>query len=129
MGNPVTYVYADSPSKEDILNAISNGHSYITSSVKGVSLKLSYNEAMMGDTAKYQSEQKISVSADNLKAGITLKLITNKGPIKQWSSFKKGQLKTELQIPEKCSFVYLIAQHNVLGQVFCCAISNPIYFE
>ncbi|MBP7344196.1 MAG: CehA/McbA family metallohydrolase [Clostridia bacterium] len=129
MGNPVTYVYADSPSKEDILNAISNGHSYITSSVKGVSLKLSYNEAMMGDTAKYASEQKISISADNLKAGITLKLITNKGLIKQWSSFKKGKLKTEFQIPEKCSFLYLIAQRNILGQVFCCAISNPIYFE
>ncbi|MDD2263251.1 MAG: CehA/McbA family metallohydrolase [Clostridia bacterium] len=129
MANPVTSVYADSPSKEDILNAISNGHSYITSSVKGVSLKLSYNEAMMGDTAKYQSEQKISVSADNLKAGISVRLVSNHGTISEWKHFKKGKLKAEIHIPEKCSFVYLIAQRNILGQVFCRAISNPIYFE
>ncbi|MFA7672613.1 MAG: CehA/McbA family metallohydrolase [Clostridia bacterium] len=128
MGNPVTFVYADSPSKEDILYAISRGNSYVTSSVKGVRLELFCEKSIMGDTASHKPGQILSVLADKVKPGMHLQLISNEGISAQWKSFKKGKLKTEIHISESWDFVYLMAERNFAGKKFCCAITNPIYF-
>lgn len=128
MGNPVTFVYADSPSKEDILRAISHGNSYVTSSVKGVRLELFCGKSIMGDAIPRKSGLLLSVSVNNAKPGMCLQLISNEGIAVEWKSFRKGKLKAEIQISESWNFVYLLAERNFAGKKFCRAITNPIYF-
>jgi hypothetical protein len=128
MGNPVTFVYSNSPSKEDILSTIRRGNSYVTSSVRGIHLQLFYGKSMMGDTAKYKPGQTLTVMADNAKPGMRLQLISDEGVIAQWKSFKKGNLKVEIDISENCKFIYLMAESDFAGKKFCHAITNPIYF-
>lgn len=128
MGNPVTYVYADSPSKEDILYAIGHGNSYVTSSVKGVRLELFYGKSIMGDTTPREPGLNLSVLADNMKPGVSLKLVSNEGTAVEWKTFKKGKLKAEFGISKNWNFVYLIAKSSIAGKELCRAITNPIYF-
>jgi hypothetical protein len=128
MGNPVTYVYADSPSLKDILHAVSQGHSYITSSVKGIKLELSYSNAIMGDTVQYKSDEALIITAENIKPGVRLELISDNGIILDWATFNKEKFKSETIFKISPKFVYLIAKRKVFGKEYCCAITNPIYF-
>lgn len=120
LGNPVTGVYAKSPSTEDILDAISKGRSFVSDGVNGVKIKLEYGEYSMGDTAKYSRD--ISLTAESNSNSLIL--VTDKGE----RSIKPINGKAEINI-EKVKFAYVKAE-KVYGKIkMISAVSNPIYFE
>lgn len=127
--HPVTYVYANSPAVEDILNAISQGRSYVTASVKGVQLDLHCGEYMMGDTVQKQDGLALKVAARQLRPGMHLKLFTQDGVAAEWRSFRNGRLETEVPVSKGWKFAYLMVSRGIFGMDYVRAISNPIYFN
>ncbi|MCL2220932.1 MAG: CehA/McbA family metallohydrolase [Oscillospiraceae bacterium] len=127
---PVTKVYAKSPSSADILKAITAGHSYVTSSVKGAELTLGCGEAMMGDTVKHSGEvQHLSISAQKLRRAMRLDLITSDGVAEKWKKFSEGKLNEKVPIKQSWRFAYLVAVRRIFGKDYAWTITNPIYFE
>lgn len=126
---PVTHVFSQSPHPEDILEAISRGHSFVSSSVKGARLDLRCGGAMMGDTVAAGNEALLSVSAKALPAGTKLRLVTSEGITREWRGFERGEFSASLPVLPGWRFAYLVAIRRILGAEIVRAISNPIYFE
>lgn len=127
--HPVTHVFASSPSAEDLLMAISQGHSYVAASVKGVELDLRCGEFMMGDTVKERAGQTLKVTAHQLRSGMHLKLVTQDGIATEWTHFQDGHLEAEVPVSPTWKFAYLQVSRKLFGMELVRAISNPIYFD
>ena len=126
--HPITRVYAQSPCAGDILEAIAKGHSYITASVDGIGLDLHCGAAGMGDTVAVKEGLTLSISAENLRPGVRLRLVTSEGATAEWKHFPQGQIAAQVPVPSSWRFAYLVASRRVFGREFVRAISNPIYF-
>jgi hypothetical protein len=126
--HPVNHVYASSPSTSDILNALSQGHNYVSASVKGVQLELKCGEYMMGDTITNQEDQTLTVKARRLRPGMQLKLINQDGVVTEWHRFQNGKLEAEVPVSKAWRFAYLLVSRNIFGMEYVRAISNPVYF-
>jgi len=129
MAHPVTRVFSQSQAAGDILKAISNGHSYITSSVRGAVLDLHCENAMMGDTVTFREGLELSVEAVGVRPGCKLELITSDGTAGVWKRFPQGKLCTKVNVQSKWRFAYLLLTRNVFGREYVRAITNPVYFE
>jgi len=126
---PVTRVYAHSPSKEDLLDAIANGHSYITASNRGAELELRYGDAMMGDSARREDGLDLQLQAARLRPGFRVKLVTSEGIAGEWRRFPSGRLIAEVPVKPEWRFAYLVAYRRIFGWNHIRAITNPIYFK
>ena len=118
IGHPTTRVLASSQAAGDILDALKQGHSYITATVGGVQLELKAGEFMMGDTIK--NSESLFINAIGL--GGKLQLVTSEGVACEW---RQNKLPAIVNISPEWKFAYLIAR-NIFGRIK--AISNPIYF-
>ncbi len=125
VGNPVTAVYAESPSTDGILSALSKGHAFVSCSVDGPRLSLRYGSATLGDTAKIERGIQLEIGATGLR-GASLVLVTRDGEKKLGSAWETLNVK---EIILKPGFAYVKAVRNVFKQEFIRAISNPIYFD
>lgn len=126
LGNPVTAVYSPTASAKDILASVAAGRAFVTSGVDGVRLDIGYGKARLGETAKYDPDTPIKISAENLH-GDSLVLVTDRGErvIK-----KHAHKSVAFDIsPQKTSFAYLksVRGFGSLGRIT--AITNPIYFR
>ncbi len=121
LGNPITAVYSPSRSAEDILCAIRRGNCYIKDSVDGITLKLSYGDYVMGQTAEYKEEIPLEIytGADKVT------LVTDKGE-KEINIDNGGYAKIKLY---KVKFAYIKVYKGFGRLKRICAISNPIYFK
>jgi hypothetical protein len=128
MAHPVTRVLAESNSPTDILNAITQGHSYVTASVTGVQLDLRCSRNVMGDTVKWEKGTSLSVSSTGGYSGLQLQLITSEGIAQEWSYPRKENIQETVAVESSWRFAYLVASYRVLGTQSVRAISNPIYF-
>ena len=120
LGNPVTAVYSKSRSADDILDAIRNGNCFVTESVDGVKIKLTYGDAVMGQTAEYNENEWLEIFADTKKVAI----VTDKG--EKELTLKDGHLKVKLK-EVKFAYIKFYKGFGKLKRV--CAVSNPIYFK
>ena len=120
LGSPVTAVYSRSRSAEDILDAIRKGNCYVTESTDGVEIKLTYGDAVMGQTAEFSENNWLEIYADAKK----VTLVTDKG--EKDLALKDGHLKVRLR---KVKFAYLKVYKGIGKLKRICAISNPIYFK
>ena len=120
LGNPVTAVYSKSRSADDILDAIRNGNCFVTESVDGVKIKLTYGDAVMGQTAEWRENEWLEIFADTKKVTI----VTDKG--EKELTLKDGHLKVKLK---KVKFAYIKVFKGFGKLKRVCAISNPIYFK
>jgi hypothetical protein len=127
--HPVTHVYALSPSKKDILDAIARGHSYVSASAGGVNLDLSCEAAMMGDSIPWREGLLLSVNASKLRPGMLLKLVTSEGVAARWKRHPRGELKTQVPVPQSWRFAYLVVVYSFFGREYVRAITNPVYFK
>lgn len=125
---PVTRVFSASPSVDDILDAISKGRCYVSASVSGVRLDLRYGAAGMGDTIDAKEGMALAVSAQRLRPGMRLALVTSDGVAARW---RAGDGKVEQTVPVAASwrFAYLKVTRDLFGIEVLRAISNPIYFN
>lgn len=129
MGNPVTHVYSSTPAVSDLLSAIAQGHSYVSSSVNGVQLNLTCGDSLMGDLVEQTESQVLSISAKNLQPGMSVKLITQTGAAAEWHKFAAGSLTAEVPISPAWRFAYLLVTRQIFRTDIVRAISNPIYFR
>ena len=120
LGNPVTAVYTESGSAEDILSAIKKGNCFVTEGKDGVKIKLSYGSCVMGQTAEYDENTWLKIYADTEKVTI----VTDKG--EKELKLKNGSVKVKLR---KVKFAYIKVYKGFGKLKRICAISNPVYFK
>ncbi len=120
LGSPVTAVYSQSRSAEDILDAIKNGNCFVTESKDGVKLNLRYGSAVMGQTADFNENTWLEINSDAKKVTV----VTDKG--EKELTLKNGTIKVRLR---KVKFAYIKVYKGFGKLKRICAISNPIYFK
>ncbi len=120
LGNPVTAVYSESRSANDILSAIRQGNCFLTENKNGVKIKLTYGNFVMGETAEYNENTWLQIDADAEK----VTLVTDKG--EKELRLIDGSLKVKLR-KVKFAYVKVFKGFGKLKRI--CAISNPIYFS
>jgi len=129
--HPVTRVYAKSPSSQDILEAIKNGHAYVAATKRSAELSLHCTGIdgeilIMGDSVKWHDGLTLTVNAKNLGAGMVLQLITAEGVAHTW---RKNQLPACVKVMPEWRFAYLIAVRKIFKFRRVAVITNPIYFS
>lgn len=117
IGEPVTAVYAASPSAEDILTAVKNGRAYVAAKKNVPRLDLRYGVCRMGDTAVFDEKTPLCVTAEG-KGEFDLILVTDSG---------ERQIFPGNTLLGKTKFAYVMLKKLITGRVI--AVSNPIYFE
>lgn len=120
LGSPVTAVYSESRSAADILHAVKNGKAYITDSVDGVKLKLTYGSYVMGQTAEHNKNTWLQIDSDAEKVTV----VTDQG--EKELKLRDGSVKIKLK---KVKFAYVKVCKGFGKLKRICAISNPIYFK
>lgn len=117
IGNPVTAVYSASPSAEDILDGIRNGHSFVAYGKDAPIIDLHYGAYRMGDTAVLNGYNRLNVTVKNLKNERII-LVTDSGEKEiQPGNISVGEMK----------FAYIKIIGNNGRKIL--AVSNPIYFK
>lgn len=125
---PVTCVYAKSPSSNDILDALRHGHSYVTSSVRGVRLSLPEQDVIFGQTVSHKELPMLRCRAEGGRRGMRLRLMTDRGIAAETGAWKNGT--AELNVPVgEWRFAYLLVVRRVFGRERVRAVSNPVYFD
>jgi len=127
--HPVTRAYARSPAAGDILEAIAGGRSYVTASTEGVALDMRCGGAGIGDTVAMEDGLALSISAQRLRPGVRLRLVTSEGMATEWKRFPHGRISAQAPVSPAWRFAYLVATRKVFGMELVRAISNPVYFE
>lgn len=128
-GHPITFVYSESRSSNAIMEALRAGHSFITSSIRGVQLYIHNDSIQFGDTVPSEPGRLLHFSVRNITPGLYLQLITDKGVSAEYHYYEKST-EREFTIPEgKWKFAYLRAYYRIGRKMLLCAISNPVYFE
>lgn len=125
IGNPVTGVYCSSKSAEGILEAIAQGHAFVTESANGVKLNLKYGNAKMGDAAVRDKKEVLMVSVSNLGRK-KLILVTEEGE-KEIAAVREGEFFSVGNVP-KGKFAYVKVIRRIFGKEIVAAVSNPVYF-
>lgn len=120
LGSPVTAVYSQSRSSEDILSAVKSGNCFVTECKDGVKIKLVYNGCVMGQTAEYDENSWLEIYTDAKK----ITLVTDKG--EKELVIKNGLIRVKLK---KVEFAYIKVFKGFGKLRRICAISNPIYFK
>ena len=121
LGHPVTHVYAGGAAAEDILAAMSQGHSYVTNSIRGVELSLLADQVMMGDTVSWYDGLTFTITVRKGSFGLRAKLVTSEEVINLPSLQEKVKAKSSWK------FAYVVVVRRILGIERIVAISNPIY--
>lgn len=126
IGNPVTAVLSASRSSRDILEAVKNGHSFITDSVRGARLLINCGKAEMGDTVDTE-ERLLKITGESLK-GESLVLVTD---TKETVALKncRGSVKITVSLEKDATFAYVKAVYSVGKTEYVRAITNPIYLR
>lgn len=126
LGNPITAVFSDSPSSDDILNALSKGCSYITSGMKGPKLNLKCGSASFGDTVSIKNSPTLEIYGTNL--GFARLILVMKEKEINLKAQNSGNFIDYVKI-ENTGFAYIKAVWKFpTGHTIIRAISNPIYF-
>ena len=129
--HPVTHVYANSHSSQDILEAIRNGHAYVVATKNSAELSLTCTgttpaTAIMGDSVTWHSNLELTINAKNLGIGMVLQLVTAEGIAHTW---RKNQLPAEVKVLPSWRFAYLVVKRQITRFSRITAITNPIYFD
>lgn len=126
LGNPVTAVFCASPAAEDIVEAIRQGHCYVTESIKGVRLEL--EGSCFGDTLKGQRGKTLRFKASGGKQGMRFCLVSDAGMVCETSRWKGKEATLEVAAGQE-KFFYAAVYRRAFGKSWLCAISNPVYLE
>lgn len=110
--NPVTYVYADSNSVDDILRAIREGKTTISYGVGKTFIEITCGDKMLGDTVSLEPGTKAEVKVKGLKKNHTLKVIGPKGVVYEYTAKKKEDHTAVIPVTEP-GFLYAVAEYKV----------------
>lgn len=150
LGMPTTVVYADSNTKEDVLSALVRGRAYITRDSKATALYLTSGDAVCGDSLPFKEGAEVTVAADKLRRGYTLRVYNNDEIILEHKAKTTKRVEFTLPVKER-GFVRAEITHRLnplfaaafkLGMRFMMpedakkpvppliwSLTNPIYFD
>lgn len=128
VGMPCTWVYAMSNSGEDILAALTGGHSFVTLDPDSPTIYAQAGGKILGETAG--KGETVSVRFERLEKGDELHTITHEGRKVFTSSSKLSSIEFTHD-PNNSSFMRFEIHRKSLVFMSDCPIliSNPIYFE
>lgn len=112
MTNPVTYVYAESSSTEDILRAIREGKTTISAGVGKTLITITCGDTMLGGTAKVNESSVAHVSVKGFKKGHILKVIGSTGLVFSYIAEKNGDFEKDIPVGNN-TFFYALTDHSV----------------
>lgn len=131
LGGPTTCVYALSNGASDILQALRQGHAYLTFAPDGPSLELTAgDDVIMGDSVLWSEGIKMQIKLDHLLAGDVVRVITAQDSQPVWKAEKDGYF--EILFPmEQPGFARVEVLRAFLPglPLLPALISNPIYFD
>ncbi len=130
LGGPTMGVFTKSAGMSDILNAIRQGHAFITFAPNGPQVDLRAGEFMMGDSVRWVEQKELTIKANHLQAGDVLRVVTT----------NTNDLIFQATTPGDASLLYEIKQPGFARveiirsfmpgvPMLPALISNPIYFD
>ena len=130
-GYPTTQVLAHGNNSNDILEAILQGHAFLTLSPNGPCLDLSKSSALLGDS--YSKNQDLTISFNHLKHKQIVKLITNNSCIEYPVEPNQIQQTIEFNTEEK-QFVRFeiwgpLGHDSLIPDDQLLLLTNPIYIQ
>lgn len=129
LANPITAVLSPTKSVVDILAAVRQGKSYITNGMTAPRLFLQCGGKTFGDIIDTGEDTQINLGAQNLKAGMKLKICSD-GALGETILSKQKDGKIEARFDAAgASFVYLKVIYKLAGKDWVVAVSNPLYFN
>lgn len=127
MGNPATFVYADSCCQSDILAALQAGHSFIGSTLDAPEIELSAGPARMGDIAAIDAAESIRLDVRRLRPQDEIRLITEAGIVRRQTIGAEYSCRIE-QAWADARFYRAEIWRQIPGLTETLAsLSNPIY--
>lgn len=100
LAHPVTYVYAESNSQEDILAAIKTGRTTITNNVGKSLIEIKCGDAIIGDTVKLTDDTKVTITVSQLNKNHTLKVIAKSGTVFEYKADKDAPYSVTLPVKD-----------------------------
>lgn len=95
---PTTYVYAESSSPDDILEAIKSGRTTICNSVGSTFINITCGENMQGDTVKISDWETAKVYVKKLKRNHTLHVFASHGECFTFTADKTGDYSFDIPV-------------------------------
>ena len=89
LGRPATYIYSNGRSQNDLLKAIKEGRTSISSKIGGTFIDIKCGDSVVGDTVKVDENTKVEINVTNLKKGHILNVYDNEGIIYTYKAKKK----------------------------------------
>lgn len=147
---PTTVVYADSPSKNDILCAIRGGRVVITHSPKSSMIEMTSGNAVIGDSVILQDNTIININVSKLNRKHTLIVYDKTGIIHQYKAKKSapysislpiknnGFVRAEIKYYPKLfarlgyrMVLFFMLRKQTFDKIpdFILTLTNPIYFD
>ncbi len=130
LGGPTMCVYANSNGPSDILEAVRRGRSFITFAPDGPLLNLSAGDAPLGGSVKWEEHPELQISAENLKAGDTVRVVTGARADLLFQAPADGEVELTCRM-ESPGFARIEILRAFLPglPMLPALLSNPIYFE
>ena len=113
MINPVTYVYAESNSVEDILSAIRAGRTTIAAGVGKTMIEITCAGGMIGDTVKVKDDTDARVTVKGLKKGHTLRVFGTDGLMYKYKATSTGDYAVNVPVGSS-KFMYAVVDYPVM---------------
>jgi hypothetical protein len=130
LGGPTMCVYSMSTGTSDILEAISNGHAYITFAPNGPEIDMRAGEMMMGDEVDWKIHREMEITVKGLLSGDEVKVITNTGSELLHIAETDGYLNATYEMKAAGFARVEVARAFLPGLPMLPALlSNPIYFN
>jgi hypothetical protein len=129
-GGPATCVYAMSAGPADILEALRQGHAFITYSVNGPMLEMTAGTAILGDSVEFSKTKRLDVQINNLLAGDVVQVVTSKGSATLLTAETNGDM-DRIYTMEEPGFAFVEVLRSFLPglPLLPALLSNPIYFD
>lgn len=102
LDNPVSRVYAENCTQDEILNAIKAGHVTISPHVNGQTIEITSGDSVIGDTVKLTENTEVTVKVDMLKKNQKLIIIDNSGVKFEYKATKNAPYSVTLPVKAAC---------------------------
>jgi len=127
IGQPLTRVWTNSKAKQAILDAIKNGHTFISYAVNAPTIYMETANGMLGDVV---SDREVSITIRDLNINDEIQLITDK----EVENIHVTDVAKEMTIErtyDSESYVRVEIYRPVINEALKMpvSLSNPIYFE
>ena len=129
LGGPTMGVYAMSAGVSDIIEALKQGHSFITFAPNGPTIAMRTGNAIMGDQVPWQTDREMEIRIDGLLAGDVIRVVTAAGNENLFTAESDGRLEVAYTVTKPGFARVEVLRAFLPGLPMLQALlSNPIYF-